>query len=94
MVPLLASLLHDTDAELRATAVLGLSMFCAGFRVSGPQRREGEWPFLEVEPMTWALFDLDAIRKREQEYLTYWRGWWAANQQRVRALAASEQARQ
>jgi hypothetical protein len=92
MVPLLARLLEDSDVDLRATAVLGLSMFCAGFRVSGPQRREGEWPFLEVGPMTWAVYDNSAFRRREQEYLTFWRGWWDVNQQRVRTLAASEEA--
>jgi hypothetical protein len=53
MLPLLARMLDDPDIDLRSSAVQGFSAFAAGFRLTGPQRKEGEWPFLTVDAMTW-----------------------------------------
>ena len=94
MLPLLARMLDDADIDLRSKAVRGFSAFAAGFRVTGPQRKEGEWPFLTVEAMTWAVHDDALFRQREAEYLIFWRNWWARNRALVMEMAQREQRQQ
>jgi len=85
-LPFLAPLLEDSDPELRALAIGGLSCFANGVPIvvdalsidlNRPSR------FKNTDTILHFAMGVNTIGKKEAFYLDFWRSWWAKNQAAV-----------
>jgi hypothetical protein len=84
-LPYLAQLLDDPDADLRGEGVGGLAAFANGLPVQtnanvanfGYLRSADQAPYKTEETMRHFAMGRQAIQQKEQEYLVFWKSWWA-----------------
>ncbi len=81
-VPYLASLLDDSDPQLRATAVGGLAKFANNVAVDGHHPQPGDWKYRTDETIRNSAMDERVIRQNPA-ILSFWKGWWSEHRTEV-----------
>jgi hypothetical protein len=92
-ITFLESFLNDSDPQMRAFAIGGLSCFANGVPVIDRSAKDngltlsGTSPYKTIETLSHFAMGVQTIGRREPFYLDYWRSWWSANGSSVNAQA-------
>jgi len=85
-LPYLATLMDDSNQELRTEGIGGLGAFALGLPVQTPASipsmsylQRSSTPYRNAETEANFTYSPFAIKKNEAAYLTFWKKWWTQN---------------
>lgn len=82
-VATLAALLDDPDAEIVASAVIGLAMFANGVPPGKFEPGPEPAPFRTEGTIAHSVISAEAVSARRSYYVDFWKSWWLQNAARI-----------